>query len=583
MSNFVKSNYDYLVLIFSLVVSAILRIAVPYSMVFQNGKVIYNAADAYYHMRYVDLILSDYPQIQFSDPYLMTSLGVAPLWDLIIAWFGTNIWAAYLPAILGVLNIIPIFVITKQIFKDKLITSVAVFLSAIISGLFFARTQLGAADHHALEIVLLTSIMMWLILFWNSNKIVLCGIYYTFHWLTFALFYLTWGVPSLISVVILCVFSYSQITLKLWNGHRSLAKVLFGLPILIIAIVLLSHLGYFGYLGELVKYAIPLSFQSIIGEEWPLLFSYSSEQNIFMDLSITWGYFGILFFAMLVGIGMLLYRVIKYKHGQDTLLLTWTVVMLVLTLIMRRWAYYFAVNVVILSAFSFVIVLKTLIVIKNQINVRRLVFACVIGVAFVVVPFIRNDIGIARNEHNYVSKGWQEVSEFLRNELTESQDAEYYKVWNDGDVITTPIVLSWWDYGYYLVRESHMRVLSHGGGFGQSDVAKLLLSDDANIVQRLKELNVKYIVIDNRMTVEYFYAIVNLAGDDMQQYYRNDSISKMIVRASKYYDTLLARLYLFNDIYGIDLVYTSSKLAFVPSDKKWVTTAIQEVKVFKIR
>lgn len=572
MGKLIKNHYDYLALIFSVVVAAILRIVIPYSMVFQNGKVIYNAADAYYHMRYVDLIQAN-NQIQFADPYLMTNFGVAPFWDLLIASFNNyEVWAAYLPAILGVLVLIPVFVITKQIFKDKLITSVAVVLGAVISGLFFARTQLGAADHHALEILLLTTIMMWLVLFLtNRTTMSLRKIaYIVLMEITFLFYYLTWGIPSLIIAIIFLLTMYLVILLHSYKSHRTWFKLFLGIPVIVIIIVLLSHLGYFGYL---IKYSLPLIFSSTIGEEWPLFFSYASDQNIFMDLSTTWGYFGILFFAMLVGIGMLLYRVIKYKQGHDILLLAWTVVILLLTLIMRRWAYYFAVNVVILSAFSIVVITRALIVVRNKINVKRLVFACVVGIAFIVVPFIRNDVGITRNEYNYVSKGWQEAAQFLRNQLTESQDVEYYKVnWKDGDIVTTPYVLAWWDYGYYLVREAHMPVLSHGGGFGQVEVAKLLLSEDVNIVEQLKQLNVKYIVVDSKMAVEYFYAIVRLAGQDINNYYLNET-----ARTLKYYNTLLAKLYLLNSVEGIEMVYASGKLSLVPNE-----TWTAEVKVFKI-
>ena len=564
MKNWARQHYDYLVLLFSIIVSAILRIVVPFTMVFQNGRVIFNTADAYYHMRYVDLILANYPNYQFSDSYLKTNFGVAPFWDLIIAWFGhtfgnVDLWAAYLPAIIGVLILIPIFFITKQIFNRKLITSVAVGLGAIISGLFFARTQLGATDQHVLEIFLLTSIMFSVIYAIKAKSLFTGFGYFILIPIFMGLYYLTWGLPSIFVICsILILFFYISLILYLYDKHRKWFMVSLGMPILGIIVILLAHVGYFGYFGDLIRYAVPLTFSSTIGEEWPLLFSYSSIDNMFMDLSVTWGYFGLLFIMFLVGIGMLLYRVIKYKYSQEILLLSWTIVMFVLTLIMRRWAYYFAVNVVILSALSIVVIIKALVVQKGKVNVKGLIFACVIGVAFIVVPFIRNDIGLARNQYNYSTKGWQEASTFLRSQLTESQDAEYYRVYKDDDIMTTPYVLSWWDYGYYLAREAHMPVLAHGAGIGFEKTAKLLLSNDADIVEQLKKQNIKYIVIDNRMAVEYFYAIVDLAGQDIDNYYQ--SSSKTIERTYKYYDTLLARLYILNNIGGIGLVHSSDEV-----------------------
>jgi len=378
LSQLIKQRLDILVLFIGLIVASILRIAVPFNMVFQNGRVIFNSVDAYYQLRFADLISAYFPQTNFIDPYITGQLGVTPLFNLLLAWLGRlfgnlDAVAAYLPAVLGILTLIPVFIITKLIFSNKWVTSLAVFFTAILPGLFYNRTQLGAADYHCLEIFLSTMIMMWIILAFTANRFHLKVIYVLLAIGFYALYFKAW-MGSAVFIGILAVFLYVWAGLLWAKKHPSIKWNI--IPHGFVIAVILGLVIYFyiskPYLDE------PNRLQSLIGlvigifnwklnpgsaEELPLLFmGQASVSGNMLDLQTVWGYFGFLFFFALVGLGILIYRVQKNRQPVGILLLVWSVVMLLLTLAMRRWAYYFAINVVILSAYSCFVIGKAFII-----------------------------------------------------------------------------------------------------------------------------------------------------------------------------------------------------------------------------
>lgn len=385
MIKFCKVHFDILTLIGSLIVASITRIVVPFNMVFQNGKVIFNAADAYYQLRFADLISAHFPQTNFIDPYIGINLGATPLFNLLLAWLGRifgnlDTVSAYMPAILGILTIIPVFVITKSIFNNKWVTSLAVFFTAILPGLFFNRTQLGAADYHCLEIFLSIMMMMWIVLALKEEYIWLKICYGGLAVCTYGFYFWAW-MGSTVFIGILAIFLYVWAGLLWAKKHPSIKCNV--IPHGFVIAVILGLIIYF-YIGR-PYITEPNHLQSLIGsvigifswnlktgssEEWPLLFmGQASVSGNMLDLQTVWGYFGFLFFFMLVGLGMLIYRALEHKQSPEILLLAWSIVMLMLTLAMRRWAYYFAVNVAILSAYSCFVIGKAFII-KKVVSVK---------------------------------------------------------------------------------------------------------------------------------------------------------------------------------------------------------------------
>jgi dolichyl-diphosphooligosaccharide--protein glycosyltransferase len=76
---------------------------------------------------------------------------------------------AFLPAILGVLLVFPVYFIGKEI-GGKSCGLVSALIVAVLPGQLLSRTTLGFSDHHAAEILFSTLTMMFLLLALRTGK-----------------------------------------------------------------------------------------------------------------------------------------------------------------------------------------------------------------------------------------------------------------------------------------------------------------------------------------------------------------------------------------------------------------------------
>lgn len=153
------------VILFGIILLALFIRCIPYHNAIQNGAVNFFEQDPYYHLRRVFLALNHHLQISDYDSYSGFPQGLHCFWpaffDLLIvipAWligFGNpnkytvELVAAYIPPILGALTIIPIYLLTKEVF-DKKIGLLTSFFYAISPGHIY-WTLIGRPDHHSAE------------------------------------------------------------------------------------------------------------------------------------------------------------------------------------------------------------------------------------------------------------------------------------------------------------------------------------------------------------------------------------------------------------------------------------------------
>jgi len=69
------------------------------------------------------------------------------------------------------------------------------------------------------------------------------------------------------------------------------------------------------------------------------------------DMPLLWSNFNTAFFISFIALGLLVYRAVKERSADKTLLLVWCVVMLAAMLAQRRYSYYFAVNAALLTGY----------------------------------------------------------------------------------------------------------------------------------------------------------------------------------------------------------------------------------------
>ena len=167
----------------SAAISLFLRVRLPYDRVFSSEGIKFTSADAYFHMRQVDSLARNFPNFTAVDPFLMypgaaneVSIGFFG-WLLAIpavffAWI-IGSWppsqqivdtvGVYMPAVLGTLTIIPVYVIGKELF-GRWAGVLSAGLVSILPGEFLGRSILGFADYHVAETLFTALTMMFLIL-----------------------------------------------------------------------------------------------------------------------------------------------------------------------------------------------------------------------------------------------------------------------------------------------------------------------------------------------------------------------------------------------------------------------------------
>jgi len=418
------------------VIALFIRVYLPYNQVFSGEWIKFTSVDAYYHMRLVDNLVYNFPQLTNFDPYLLypngTQIDNIHFFDWLLAgiiWvigLGSptqhtiDVVGVYFPAFLAALTVIPVYFIGKELF-GRWAGVISAGLIAILPGEFLGRSILGFTDHHVAETLFAATTMMFLILAIKASrerelnfnhlrhrdwtKISKPLIYSFFAGLSLGIYLWTWmgallfvfiitlyfliqfvidhlrrksieylcpvGVTLFATALIIYVtFSRSVLTLtpliiallvpivlyavsrlmtgrKIRPAHYPLALV--GLVVVGLGIfyaiapsLLVTMLRQF----EIFNPAVPRT----ILEMQPLL----APQGDF-TIKLAWGNFTTGFF---LSIGLLLYWIIFYKKfvreqgsTEVNVLLVWSLIILLATLGQRRFAYYFAVNVALLSGF----------------------------------------------------------------------------------------------------------------------------------------------------------------------------------------------------------------------------------------
>ena len=123
--------------------------------------------------------------------------------------------------------------------------------------------------------------------------------------------------------------------------------------------VLIAGLGIISYV--LLSIAIPSVAQSMIANllnifTWPTETTVMEMQPLLIQqgnftFMVAVGNYMLAFFFSLVAIGILFYQAIKRGQPDKVMLLVWSVIILLAALAMRRFAYYYAVNVALLTGY----------------------------------------------------------------------------------------------------------------------------------------------------------------------------------------------------------------------------------------
>jgi len=241
---------------------------------------------------------------------------------------------------------------------------------------------------------------------------------------------------------------------------------------------------------------------------------------------------------------------------EGVFFLLWSVFFAYLMLSQRRFSYLFAVNVAILTSYFLWVLLESF---NFETEVRKLVksepiprknavpalkagketksktkskskinspslskknfqpdyfkiVSSLILIGLVFIPCIWAGVAFAKDE-GFIDPVWKDSLTWLG---TSSPETSYYL-----EPSGTPEygVLSWWDYGNWIVYLAKRPAVSNNFQTGIDDSAHFFTTDSEEEAKAIIEkLKVKYVITDNLMAGGKFGSIVKLAGEDINKY-----------------------------------------------------------------
>lgn len=635
-----------------------------YASLTADGGITFTGYDEFYHMRRILYTTFNFPHFLNFDTYINYpygfEIGWPPFFDLLGAILAIILGAgqpdihtiefagAILPVLLGVLTIIPVYIIGASIFDRKTGLAGAFAFAVLPAHVYVSR--FGTVDHHVAEVFLSTVAYAFFILalkqagesklssgslrnISSDKKLITPLVLSAASGFFFSLFIFTWvGAPAFVSFIVL--YALVQATLDLRAGKKSdyaficsattvFATLLFTIPIsagavrqglemsamylswfqVVYILMMLAGVlilwGFSAYASKkemdwryypgvlILVFVAGLVFLRIFSVEY---YTFIAEGMRFFSgkgeyistiaeavplfltgqgrftFSAVLGSFGLTFLTAVAGIFLFTLELKNEKSKPEgVFFLLWTLFYAYLALSQRRFSYLFAVNVSILTAYilwtlldslSFEEQVKKLIKPKKETKIdsehalhkgkksplkvkpksktRKIpeynsntsepdYFKLFSGVALIALVFVPSIWICATYATDAVSVGpeWQDSLEWLEASTPETS---YYL---EPSEIPEYGVLSWWDYGNWIIYEGKRPAVSNNFQTGVEDSASFFITDSEEEAKTIVEkLNVKYVITDTMMAEGKFSSIAEIAGKEIGDYYEVETVTE---------------------------------------------------------
>jgi len=357
-------------------------------------------------------------------------------------------------------------------------------------------------------------------------------------------------------------------------------------------------------LGQISAFFAPKGAYLTVLEMQPFLF----PGGVF-SLKVAWANFTTSSFLSIIALVTLIYLAIKRGNAEWNLLVIWSLVILAATLGQRRFAYYFAINVALLTSYLSLVAYyavrfavdyfrgaNTSYMSSQALELadfkklttqpvepptrvkgrktkpeekqegyspsatRLSISLWAIVIFFLVLfPNIRPAITVASQARFAPSDAWcQSLSWMKENTPDPFGDPNYYYQLYQlpaGERYEYPEsaygVTAWWDYGFWITRIAHRLPNANPGQVGATKVAHFFLSQDEDSANDIaQELDSAYTIIDYSTVTIKFWAIAAWADREeaeFEELYRLPQENKLVALFyPEYYRSLAARLYNFD-------------------------------------
>lgn len=654
-----------------------IRIALPYDQTFVDGWVAFRDTDAFYYLRHIENMVHNSLRSNVFDPYMLYPGGSAGLTRPFFGWLVAGMAlivgrgapasetvqavAAYMPAILGALTLIPVYFIGKELF-NRWVGLLSAALVAILPGEFLHRSLLGFTDHHVAETLLSATAILFLIMAVKRARergitfahlrsrdwpAIRKPLIYTLLAGLFLGFYLLSWIGGLLLIFVIFAYLVIQFIVDHLRRVPTGYLAIVGVPLFLVALLMLlpvlgegsretayraslaiavagpvfmsgvsrlmagktlkpvyyplAILGLAG-IGAVVVYAADPSLLRYMLAQFRIFLPEGVRLTILevhpLSLEIAWANFTTSFFISFVSLAMVVYLAVRERSAAATLFLVWSVVMLAAVLGQRRFGYYFAVNAALLTGYFSWRMLEAAGVRKLLARSRAVPEAVrefrkrkkkgrerkrdrassqtgglwarvvVVGIALFFLVFYPN-IGPARalasSPHHiggWLEDGWHSSMVWLRDNTPAPFDEPdfYYESYPSRAEFEYPEtaygIMSWWDYGYFIMQIGRRLPNANPGQAGAVQAARFFTAqNEAAATEQLTARDARYVVIDHTMAAPLakFHAIVDWAALDKDEFYEvfyqpraDGRLEAVVLYYPAYYRSAVARLYNFD-------------------------------------
>jgi len=512
---------------------------------------------------------------------------------------GIEMVSATVPVFIGSIAIVAVYCMVKEIF-DQRTAIMSAFMTAL-APYYLQKSMLGETDHHCLEVLFLIFAIMFLVialsrkerrhLFAVAAGVSMAGLAYT--WLgssayfglilIYALVQMTLDLKNDISsketaTTLLTALGVTlALTLPFWNttwlspsffgtlaimaalitsfaiarlvGAKKLHWAAFPVVVTVLGFVFaflsqtLSGFGIFVKLDTLISAGIEELFGGgmigKISEAEPLF----TRQEIFFSSSILsnlgWN-------LVLSVIGLALMINYLWRSWQDTekresklLFLVFTVYTLILTVGQIRFLYLSSITMgILISILLFRVGDYASEKAAGLGHLKRL-FIIALLFTLLVLPTTLEAISITDATPQIAGDWYNSLNWLEKNSNTTS--------WYDNPDKTPEYgVLSWWDYGNWVLYQAKRPVVSNNFQTGVMDASKFYLSEDENAATAVLDARrTKYVITDYDLLYGKFPALAMWANKDTSEYQSIQDLGNYmaVVPTKKLYQTTLALLH----------------------------------------
>jgi oligosaccharyl transferase (archaeosortase A-associated) len=512
---------------------------------------------------------------------------------------GIEMVAATMPVILGSIAIVAVYYMVREIFNRK-VALMSAFMTTL-APYFLQKSMLAETDHHVLEVLLLIIAIMFLVMALSRMErryvyaaaagVFMAGLAYT--WLgssayfgmilVYAIVQMTLDLKNGISsketvTTLLLAFAVSLVlTSPFWNtpwlspsffgtaaimiallGLFSMSKLIAkkglhwaALPIVVVVLAcafallpqLMSGVWIFSKLDMIIRsggdYLFSGGMVGKISEAEPL---FARPEILFSNLifsNLGWNLlFSVMGVAVLISYMWHSWQSIEKKEGM-LLFLVFAILTLILTIGQIRFLYLSSITMGILISILFFRTVEY--ISQRMVNLSANLRLSILLLLFIilVLPTILEAVSITEAVPQ-IAGDWYESLNWLEQN---SNSTSWY---DNPDKTPEYGVMSWWDYGNWIIYQARRPVVANNFQTGIADASKFYLSESEDIAMAVLDVRkTKYVITDYDMLYGKLSAIAIWANKDPSQY---QSIQDMgpymaVVPTKKLYQTTLALLH----------------------------------------